>query len=85
MVQLLSLSVFVLQPQASQVHRSAEPDADDSPPPPPSDGDDDSPLLLAGLSIFEKVTNVEAMDYFVRISWAFSVVGAVLMCCFAVS
>lgn len=53
MVQLLSLSKFVLQPQASQVHRCPpEPEPDDSPP--PSDGDDDSPLLLADLSIFEK-------------------------------
>jgi hypothetical protein len=53
MVQLLSLSEFVLQPQASQVHRCPpEPDTDDSPP--PSDGKDDSPLLLADLSIFEK-------------------------------
>jgi hypothetical protein len=59
MVQLLSLSKFVLQPQASQVHRSsAEPDADDSPP--PSDGDDDSSLLLAGPSIFEKGRKYES-------------------------
>lgn len=51
-VQLLSLSRFVLQPHASQVHRSSpEPAADDSPP--PSDGEEESPLLPGGPSIFE--------------------------------
>ncbi len=64
MVQLLSVSKFVLQPQASQVHRcSAEPDADDSPPPPPLPaGEDDSSLLLPGLSIFEKGWNHRSLS-----------------------
>ena len=55
MVQLLSLSKFVLQPQASQVHRCpAEPDSDESPRVPvPAERDDDVLLLSDDLSIIE--------------------------------
>jgi len=54
-VQFLSLSEFVLQPHASQVHRCAtEPDADDAPTPAGGDADDSSALLEA-MSIFRGI------------------------------